>query len=76
MIFDLIFEELYLKTSKGEWTSIDELNKAFRSYGFEEDNLRDIMSFFSEYFIELKDKKVKLNNCFFNLFQSLNQDNL
>jgi hypothetical protein len=76
MIFDLIFEELYLKTSKGEWTSIDELNKAFRSYGFEEDNLRDIMSFFSEYFIELKDNKVKLNNCFCNLFQSLNQDNL
>ena len=76
MIFDLIFEELYLKTSKGEWTSIDELNNTFRSYGFEEDNLRDIMSFFNEYFVELKDKKVKLNNCFFNLFQSLNQDSL
>ena len=70
-MLDEIYSQLYLRTAKERWTTLEELSESLESQGLERKEAEDVMSFLKEYFMELDEsrEKAKLNPWFLKLFE-------
>ena len=72
-MLDDVFNELYSRTSRGEWATMDELREIIEKRRLPKEAETAVFTFLKDYFLELDESgnKVKLGSWAYNLFRNL-----